>query len=826
MRLSPLCLSTVLFAPALLAQRFPEVEPNGAAGTGQVVAIGTQIDANLVAAEQDWYSFSVTSSTRVRIHTSNTDTRVALLDAAGTTYLGIDEDARTVTNGYASEITMNLAAGSYQLQVVGFTATTAGLYSLEVSEITPVVYDGSEIEPNETHLTATATTLAPGGTRYSGNLGASTIVFADAAAAGTPVVFSGAAAASTTFFSGVAGPVASTTTVLQTTGLIAPPIPGGSSYTPGCSVVMTSGANTGLARPISSNTGFSITTAAFPVLNGIGDTFNIVTTNTTAVTWTGPLFASLYIGSGYNLRMTSGANIGLSRLITANNAPGAITTAVFPVANAPGDTFDIDCIGSSTVIRSTAALVPGAWNPGLGGLGIGHFAVRFTSGANSGLIRQISGNTGASITLGTALTAAPLLGDTYVVEQVDVDYFQVVLTAPTSGLWFQINEGDNAWVFGHRYELYDAAGTALLPVTSLFAPAFGTQAATCSTLVPRTSSARVWPAGTYYIAVRGPQTPFIAATVMPLGVVPTGNYMLQLFATPMDTGGIAVEAEAPGTQSNNTAATAQLIAPGQIGQGNITLSTGADASDWWGPIVISTPSTISYQTRDGLTATPLLDSTINLRDSNGAIALAATANNILDVSTSATGLHARVVVSFYLTPQTYYIEVVSPGTTAGQSGDYELQISSIIPTPYVAASYGIFAANAAGCGLGTVPTLTRQFTSEVPVTGATFARQCTGLTPSGFGLFVQGFSLFPGPTPLDMTFLGAPGCTLNVDPLVISLVFADPVGAVDLLFNVPSATSLRGTLVFEQMAKWDFAVNALGIQPGNFARMIIGERSY
>lgn len=58
MRLS-LAVSVLALAPAVLAQRFPEVEPNNSNAAAQSVAVGTQIDASLTAGEQDWFSFSV-----------------------------------------------------------------------------------------------------------------------------------------------------------------------------------------------------------------------------------------------------------------------------------------------------------------------------------------------------------------------------------------------------------------------------------------------------------------------------------------------------------------------------------------------------------------------------------------------------------------------------------------------------------------------------------------------------------------------------------------------------------------------------------------------
>src|SRR5690349_620988 len=222
MRLAKLFVS-LLFAPALLAQRFPEIEPNDTPAQAQAITVGTQIDANLVAAEQDWYRFTLPAATRIRVHTSNADTRIALCDSAGTTYLAIDDDGRTVANGYSSDITLNVAAGTYTVQVVGFAATVAGPYSIEVAQITPVVYDGMEVEPNDTYLTATPTGLLGSGVkRFLGHLGPDTVVFTGSVSAPVtpPVVLSSAAAPTVSLFSGsvVASP-ASTTTVAQTSPL-------------------------------------------------------------------------------------------------------------------------------------------------------------------------------------------------------------------------------------------------------------------------------------------------------------------------------------------------------------------------------------------------------------------------------------------------------------------------------------------------------------------------------------------------------------------------------------------------------------------------------
>ncbi|HZN38595.1 MAG TPA: DVUA0089 family protein [Planctomycetota bacterium] len=836
--------------------RVPEVEPNNTPATAQAILVGDQIDCNLVlvAGEQDWFSFTLAAAGRIRVHTSgiNTtaDTRIALLDGTGTTYLAIDDDARGGTQSWSSEVQLNVAAGSYMVQVVPFDAAATGLYSLEVASITPVVYDGVEAEPNDTHTTATPTgVLGVGVKRFHGALSPNAIVASGSVdlPAIPPVVFSGVCAASTALISGsVAAAPATTTTVTQTTPLSQPAAnPLLASYVPGMNIRMTSGANAGLARLITSNTAFSVTAAGFPVASSSGDTWDIVTTNTTAVTWVNSLpLGSLYVAtSGYSMTMTSGANIGLTRTISANTGPSPfgseITTAAWPVANSPGDTFDITCTGSTTTFRVVGGLVANIYNPttGITGstAGLGHYHVRFTSGVNAGLTRQICGNTAASLTLASALTAAPGAGDTFDIERADSDYYQVVLTAPSTGFWFQINEGDAPAVFGHRYELYDAAGNALLPASSLQLPAFGTQQAVCGNLAARTSSARVWPAGTYYVAVRNPLAPFTAATTMPGGVIPSGNYMLEVFTMPMDTGGTINEVEAVGVQTNNTVATAEPFVPGQVVRGNVTASTGTDASDWYGPLVLAVPSAISFQTRRNAAspaASQMLDSTVNLRTSTGVVALAATSGNVLDapVPGSTSSLHGRQVVTFFLAPDTYYIEVAAPGTTAfplaQQFGDYELETSVLIPAPYVLASYGTFASNA-GCGAAPQPVLTRQFTTEVPATGNLFSRQITSLTPSWVGLHVIGISNIP-PFDLAIPFGGTLGaCFLNVSPDVINTVLSDPAGNVELQIFIPGSIALRGAVLWEQAMDLDLtAPNGFFLQPGNYGRFIVGERTF
>lgn len=547
--------SSLLLTTPLLAQRIPESEPNDTAATAQAVAMGAQIDANLVAAESDWYSIS-SAGGQVRFTISGTtDTRLEISDPTGLIVLAGNDDSR----GLQSDITINLTAGPYMVRVFGFSATTAGAYSLDIALETPAkTFTAVEVEPNNTLL---------------------------------------------------------------------------------------------LAQPI-------------------------------------------------------------------------------------------------------------------------------------GLDAQVSG------------TLAPL----------DEDWYRIVLSAPRSGLFFQVTEGDAPWVSQHRIEFYDAAGV-LLPAATL-----GTNAVDSGTFTFRTATTRVWPAGTYHVVIKNRSA---APTYNP---VPIGNYRLEILEMPLNVGSVVGENPEP----NSTPATATAIAAGEQGTGSLTISTGVDASDLWGPIAITAPSTITFQTGQGA-APAILDTTINLYqvdplNPSGPLLLAGTftSGNLLDPTS-----HARVVITFFVTGLTYYVEVVSPLATT--SGNYVLEYSLVDPAPYVTASYTILASNAS-CGVLPRPTLTRQFTNEVPTVGQTFSRQITGFTPGGLGILAQGLA---NTTPLDLASLGTPPgtCFLDVSPDVLSTVIADAAGTVELAFTIPPDVSLRGFILWEQAFELE-SFSPFTIQGGNYARLLVGERSY
>ena len=635
-----------------MAQQLSEVEPNDTVAQANALAIGNQLNANLVAAEADWYTFTTTAAGYVYIYTNGLDTRFELYDATGTTLLGLDDDGRGSTNAFCSYLAVNLPAGTYTLKVLGYSATTFGAYSIDLSVFAPKGFTGIEVEPNESVATATPVVIPAGGAQIDASLAAPTVQLSDVVLAGS----------------------------------------------------------------------------------------------------------------------------------------------------------------TTTVINATAALTAAAYTPAV--TGYGRYYVKFTSGVNAGLMRQISSNTATAITC-TAFTTAPAAGDTYDVVLVDVDYYQITL-AQQSGLWFQVNEGDAPFVWGHRYEVYDAAGVPVL-ASSTTAPAFGTNAANSSSLSARTSQIRVWPAGTYTLAIRPPTSPFTA----PYNVLTSGNYRLEIFELKMYTGATVAEVE-----PNNTVATATPLGFGGVGTGNVTNSTGADAFDIWGPIVVTKPSTLIVQSAQDLSAgagTAILDTTVNLLSETGSIALAGTTGNVLSPTS-----HGRIAVSFGL-PGTYYVEVRSPGTGTTQVGNYKIELSQVIDVPYQAASYSIVASNAT-CGVAPFPTIALDWTSERPVLGTLFTRKVNNCPASAPLFLVQGLSntLANGslPLPLDLTSFGAGGCFLNVDPAITFVGIADGTGVARFDSLYPGQVSLRGIPLFEQAAVLQPTANSLGIQFSNYARIISGERSY
>jgi hypothetical protein len=832
-----LATSSLLLATPLLAQQFPETEPNDVVAAAQVVALGSQINGSFSATDTtDWYTFTTTGGYHaiqivgdsVLAAASNLDTVMDIFDASGTTLLAWCDDGGGIAVGSPSYSYTGhssffgvIPAGTYSIRVKPFTAPTATVtYQFNLGQTSSKPYTAAEVEPNGT----VATAMAVGdGAQIDASIGAvASAAYTDAVAAAT-VVATGSVSSSTT-------------TVITTTGLTA-----GRWNGVGYLVRCTSGANNGLARNITANTATTITTTAWPVAPAAGDTYEVITNSstiysgaavsatTTIITCAPNLITALFtsISNSCAVRCTSGANAGLSRTVTANSF-NTITTSAWPAALTAGDTFDVVAGGSTGSAALATPIASGAINAG--------DIVRFTSGLNAGLTRVVSAVLPGAVTFTSGFTNIPLPGDAFEVDRVDTDVYRVDVTAPKAMVVFSVTDGTLPWVSGWSYEVLDGAGNR---IASTF---LGTALADSGAFTNRVSSFRVFPTGTYYVRIFQRRSAPTSSTP----ILATGNYRFELKVRDMNTLGTVPETEPVGTQSNNTVASAHPINPGQLGVGNVTASTGADPADLWGPLTIpSGAGLITFQVTAAATGTPLTDSTLELVQLLDPVLgtlsapTAVTTGNTLE----AANLNPRGSFNFSLAGAQYFLRVLSPGAGAGQSGDYNLEISVTDNPTYLAANYGTAATNATGCGSPGVPTIGRVGTTELPVVGQTFVQRITNLNGLGnLGLLVLGQSGAQGPsglpagspasvynpTGIDLTLLGAPGCTLNIDPLVVNVLIGNPAGTVDYELPIPGNLALTGYVLFMQPCKWDFAtpVNALGIQPGNWSRLILGSRTF
>jgi hypothetical protein len=821
---------SLLFAAPLLAQQFPEVEPNDTVAQAQAVALGSQINGNLLAGDIEWFSFTTPGGYHSIQMLSDTATGVDfvmdIFDASGTTLLAwCDDSGQLNYTSYPSYFGV-IPAGTYTIRCKAFSATATGTYQFNLSQPASKPYNGVEIEPNGTLATAQ---LVADGAQIDASLAPPVVVGANAAAPGAVVATDAVAS--------------STATVITTVGPLVAGTFNGLYF-----VRFTSGANAGQSRRITANTATTITTESWGTsIPAAADTFEIVTNavtiladtvasaTTTIITSTAPLTSGLFTtpSNTHAVRFLTGANAGQSRAITANTAT-TITTAAWPVAPAAGDQYIVVSGGSSNSIALATPVTAGQFGmaPGTGSV----FWVRCTSGLNVGQSRRVQVNTASTILLASGFGNAPAPGDTFEVDQYDSDLFRVDVTAPKAMVAFAVTDGTLPWVSGWSYEVLDSAG-ALVNASTL-----GTNLADSSAFVGRVTSLRVFPTGTYYVRIFQRRSVPSSATA----TLAAGNYRFELKQRDFNTGGTATETEPlGGPQANNTVATATPITPGQIGVGNITASTGADPADLWGPINLPTATLVSFQVSAAATGTPLTDATLELVQLLDPVAgtlnapTSVTSGNTLETG----GLNPRAFFNFSLGSTVYYVRVLSPGAAAGQSGDYNLEISVPDLPVYLTPAYATVTANGTGCGSTGVPTIGRLGSWEQAVIGQTFVQRVSNLNGSGnFGLLVIGTSGIQGPsgapagspqsiynpTALDLTLFGAPGCSLTVNPVLVELLLGSATGTADYVLPTPGNLALVGVPLFMQPCKWDLVtpMNALGIQPGNWSRTILGTRTF
>jgi hypothetical protein len=78
--------------------------------------------------------------------------------------------------------------------------------------------------------------------------------------------------------------------------------------------------------------------------------------------------------------------------------------------------------------------------------------------------------------------------------------------------------------------------------------------------------------------------------------------------------------------------------------------------------------------------------------------------------------------------------------------------------------------------------------------------------------------------PFDIGFLGAPGCSIGADPLVVQTKLASAAGAGTFALFVPNVPALAGSVSFTQAIVVDAAANRLGFVTSDVGVMSVGSR--
>lgn len=155
------------------------------------------------------------------------------------------------------------------------------------------------------------------------------------------------------------------------------------------------------------------------------------------------------------------------------------------------------------------------------------------------------------------------------------------------------------------------------------------------------------------------------------------------------------------------------------------------------------------------------------------------------------------------------------GVDGSSPGNYYIDLA-----PRPRASTTVFSG---GCGGRTLSLPTTNAGSGSPqvlesaYVGMTYAIEGSNLGANGFAFHVVGLA----PTAVDLTPLGAPGCTLEVSFVDTLFQFADAAGRATWTVTVPESAALVGTTLHSQAAVLDLS-NQLGITISNRVATKIG----
>ncbi len=304
------------------------------------------------------------------------------------------------------------------------------------------------------------------------------------------------------------------------------------------------------------------------------------------------------------------------------------------------------------------------------------------------------------------------------------------------------------------------------------------------------------PPGRYYLSVQG------------FADVRTGSYSLDVTCGPP--GGGASLPVSEGAEPNSSNGTATALPCGRQGQGDLQV---ANDSDWWA-FSLSATTAIDAET-GAFSASPCRDTYLYLLDATG--------RQIAADDDGGAGLYSRIQIQ--LAPGTYYLNVESYQNR--YPGGYTLDLRCGGGSGGGGGgSPATFQAQPGGCaGTAGLPVLSAR-PGERPLLGSTFALD-TAPVPTGarvFGLLGASATMTSGGValPVDLTVLGAPGCTLDVDPVQTFSVTAR--GNVATFFlPIPSDPTLLGGRLHAQSLVVDGAANQVGLVTSNRGTLVLGD---
>lgn len=142
-----------IFAPALLAQGTPEVEPNDTAATATVLDLGSQGDGAIATpGDADVWKITLPGPSDLRVWLNPGffaplgDSDLALLGPDGATVLAFNDDVDGMTNWLSLLVVGNLDAGDYYLRIRSsglYDASGTGSYTIDAVAAGPGMYVAS-----------------------------------------------------------------------------------------------------------------------------------------------------------------------------------------------------------------------------------------------------------------------------------------------------------------------------------------------------------------------------------------------------------------------------------------------------------------------------------------------------------------------------------------------------------------------------------------------------------------------------------------------------------------------------------------------------------